>query len=68
MSYSEPDDGGRTRDEQLAEEARLESILVPHADGPDELTLYPAGVTDATIMTRWMTAQEGGYVSLEDWR
>ena len=68
MSYSEPDDGGRTRDEQLAEEARLESILVPHADGPDELTLYPAGVTDATIMTRWMTAQEGAYVSLEDWR
>ena len=68
MPYSEPDDSGRTRDEQPVEEERLESVLVPHADGPDELTLYPAGVTDATIMTRWMTAQEGGYVSLEDWR
>jgi len=68
MSYSEPDDSGRTPDEQPAEEVRLESVLVPHADGPDELTLYPADVTDAAIMTRWMTAQEGAYVSLEEWR
>lgn len=68
MSYSEPDDSGRPRDEPLPEELRLESVLVPHADGPDELTLYPATITDDRLMTRWMTAQEGAYVSLDDWR
>ncbi|WP_136716592.1 DUF7511 domain-containing protein [Halorientalis salina] len=68
MSHSGAHDRRQEPDEHGAGDHRLESVLVPHADGPDELTLYPADASDERIVTTWMTAQEGAYVSLDDWR
>jgi hypothetical protein len=62
-----PEDDGRRLDGP-DEEAPLESALVPHTDAPDELTLYPADSDDADITTHWITAREGAFVSLREWR
>ena len=67
MPYSQPDDDGRTPDDASGT-PRLESVLVPHADGPDELTVYPTDVPEERVTTTWLTAQEGAYVDLEEWR
>jgi hypothetical protein len=59
---------GRRRLPEPDTEQRLEHLLVSHADAPDELTLYPADVAEDEITTTWITAQEGAYVSLREWR
>jgi hypothetical protein len=64
---SAPDDHG-WRYDGTDEEAPLASALVPHTDAPDELTLYPANPDDEDITTHWITAKEGSYVSLREWR
>ncbi|AFK19762.1 hypothetical protein E6P09_01350 [Haloferax mediterranei ATCC 33500] len=44
------------------------AIVAPYDDAPDECTIFPAGLTEAEMMTTWVSAQEGAYVSLEAMR
>lgn len=44
------------------------SVVVSHDDGPDECTVYPVDVTEDELLTRWITAEEGSYVSVHRMR
>jgi len=43
----------------------LTASIVTPADGPVECTLYPVDVPDDAVVTTWLTALEGSFVSLE---
>lgn len=62
------DDDGRRLDGPAPDEQPLASTLVAHRDAPDELTIYPVDPVADEIMTHWITAKEGAYVSLHEWR
>ncbi|SDM97284.1 hypothetical protein SAMN04487949_3030 [Halogranum gelatinilyticum] len=43
------------------------AATVVHYEGaPDECTIYPTDVADAELVTTWISAQEGSYVSLAE--
>jgi hypothetical protein len=46
----------------------LAAILVPYDDDPDELTIFPINAEDDDLLTTWVSAYEGSYVSLEEMR
>lgn len=48
--------------------ARLESTLVRYADGPDRVTVHPAGLDGVELMSTWLTADADVFVSLESAR
>jgi len=57
------------RDDRHATRERvLRARIVRYDTAPDELTLYPADVTDGRRATTWISAQEGSFVALEDRR
>lgn len=58
-------DAGDGRSEPAPSPLPLAAAVVEPADGPSECTLYPPDEPDAVILTTWMTAQEGSFVSLE---
>ncbi|MFB6155595.1 MAG: hypothetical protein ABEJ22_06840 [Haloferacaceae archaeon] len=74
------DDGGR-HDETTAR--KTEAFVLPvdvapdpdvrakleeREDCPDELTMYPADAEGYDLMTTWITAREGSFVSLSAMR
>ncbi|WP_435102165.1 DUF7511 domain-containing protein [Halarchaeum sp. P4] len=42
--------------------------VVEEADDGEVFTLYPPDVPNAALTTTWMSAHEGAYVSLADYR
>ncbi|ELZ96482.1 hypothetical protein C440_05023 [Haloferax mucosum ATCC BAA-1512] len=50
------------------DDAEYTAIVAPYDDAPDECTIFPAGLSETEMMTTWISAQEGGYVSLTEMR
>lgn len=46
----------------------LESIVVDDADSPPECTIFPRYCSEDELVTRWITAVDDAFVSLEDHR
>ncbi|KAB1189218.1 MULTISPECIES: hypothetical protein [Haloferax] len=42
------------------------AIVAPYDDAPDECTIFPAGLSEDELLTTWISAQEGSYVSLDE--
>lgn len=45
----------------------LEHTVVEHDDRPDELGVYPREVENGSFK-KWMVAEDGSFVALDDWR
>jgi hypothetical protein len=54
------DGSGRTEDGLVGR--------VVHYETGDELTLFPAAANDVSLMSRWLTADEGSWVELAEMR
>jgi hypothetical protein len=39
-------------------------VVVSYDDAPDECTVFPVGVDETEIVTTWISAAEGSFVSL----
>ena len=70
-----PDDEGWTGEEVTQSNSTdhsrrplIEGTIVRYDDKPDECTLHPAEPTPREYTTRWITAEEGSYVSVTSWR
>ncbi|USZ67239.1 hypothetical protein NGM10_10910 [Halorussus salilacus] len=50
------------------DDADLTAVVVEYDLGPDECTVYPRKADDQTLMTEWITAEEGSYVALDEMR
>lgn len=57
-----------TADESSSDRCDLTAVVVEHDSRSDECTLYPRGASDETLVTEWMTAEEGSYVRLDEMR
>jgi hypothetical protein len=55
-------------EEPPAPQQRVAARTIDPDDGPVECTLYPEGLTGYERMSTWITAREGSFVSLDDWR
>lgn len=44
----------------------LEHVTVELDDGSSECTIFPRDCSEAEILTQWVTAGEGAYVSLAE--
>lgn len=42
------------------------AIVAPYDDAPDECTIFPAGLPEEKLMTTWISAEEGSFVSLDE--
>lgn len=49
-------------------DGELEHTLVERDDGRTECTVFPRDCDDEEIVTRWITAHEGSFVSLDSQR
>lgn len=47
---------------------RIEATIVRYDDQVDRCTLHPADPPAGRQTTEWMTAEEGGYVYVAEWR
>ena len=47
---------------------QLVATVVAYDDAPDECTLYPVGATEQALLTCWISAESGSFVSLPDAR
>jgi hypothetical protein len=42
------------------------SVVVTYDDGPNECTVYPTDVDEEALLTRWVSAEDGSYVRLDE--
>ncbi|KAB1194811.1 hypothetical protein GJR96_06970 [Haloferax sp. MBLA0076] len=49
-----------------ADDLEYTAIVAPYDDAPDECTIFPAGLSEDELVTTWISAQEGSYVSLDE--
>ncbi|WP_410766514.1 hypothetical protein [Haloferax sp. DFSO60] len=49
-----------------ADDVEYTAIIAPYDDAPDECTIFPAGLSENELLTTWLSAQEGSYVSLAE--
>lgn len=65
-------DPGRTDDprpdERPAAGMVIEARLVRYDYGPDVLTLYPRDTSRGTKATAWISAEEGSFLDLQEYR
>lgn len=54
--------------DDAADAVSLAAEIVVSRDHPAECTLYPADASGMELMTSWITAREGSFVSLERMR
>lgn len=54
-------------DASVVPDPLYEAIVVTCADG-DECTIYPADASEAEVVTRWVSAGPGSFVSLAKMR
>jgi hypothetical protein len=67
MSESPVVDGGSTGTASAPGDG-LVARLEAREGAPDQCTLHPTDVDDVELMTRWLTADEGGYVDVASMR
>lgn len=48
--------------------ADLTAVVVERDSDCDECTIYPRDVSDDDLVTRWISAEEDSYVSLDEMR
>lgn len=66
---SDPGSTDRPRpDERPRAGTVVEARLVRYDHAPDELTLYPRDVTRGRKPTTWVSAEEGSFVDLQEFR
>lgn len=60
------DDGERSREPRpsTGSDDGLVAIVIQSDEEPDECTIYPLEATDEELVTCWLTAHEGSFVSL----
>jgi len=46
----------------------IEATIVRYDDQVDRCTLHPADAPRERVTTEWITAEEGGYVYVAEWR
>lgn len=61
-------DSADRRPRPEANHAEFEASIVSTADGQPECTIYPLDVPDDVLITMWITAKNGWFISLEDAR
>ncbi|WP_416840310.1 hypothetical protein [Haloferax sp. DFSO52] len=49
-----------------ADDVEYVAIVAPYDDAPDECTIFPTGLSEAELLTTWISAEEGSYVSLDE--
>lgn len=59
---------GARRPSGRSQEERLLAEVVGSSERGAECTIYPADAEGMDLMTRWITASEGSFVSLQDVR
>ncbi|ELZ81810.1 hypothetical protein C453_17379 [Haloferax elongans ATCC BAA-1513] len=57
---------GLSRHGMPTDNVEYEAIVAPYDDAPDECTIFPAGLSEEELLTTWISAQEGSYVSLDE--
>ncbi|MFC6824079.1 DUF7511 domain-containing protein [Halopelagius fulvigenes] len=60
--------GPRPRLGEPASQPAYEATVVSYDDEPDECTIYPADADDDELVTTWISAKSGSFVSLADMR
>ena len=45
-----------------------DAVIVSYDDAPDECTVFPVGVGETELVTTWVSAAEGSFVSLATMR
>ncbi|GGL36836.1 hypothetical protein GCM10009037_20400 [Halarchaeum grantii] len=60
-------DAVRTADGDAGDPPAVRGV-VEVSGGESEFTLYPPDVEEAALATTWLSAREGSYVSLDDYR
>lgn len=71
MSPIDADDRGRIDDLPAPDSeptVSLTATVEQYDLQPDECTLYPRGATDEELMRKWVSAQAGSFVSLDEMR
>lgn len=66
-AFATPDDP-RSEIEEPVSPPEYEATVVSYDDEPDECTIYPTDATEEELVTTWISAKSGSYVSLEDMR
>lgn len=61
-------DGAPDRPDDVAIRGGLAARIEVHEDRADQCTIFPADADDELLVTRWITAEEGSYVSLATMR
>lgn len=49
-----------------ADDVEYVAIVAPYDDAPDECTIFPAGLSEEELLTTWISAKEGSFVSLDE--
>lgn len=55
-------------DERSSEKLLIRATLTRDEHGEDACTLHPENPPDDRQLTAWITAKQGSFVSLGDWR
>jgi hypothetical protein len=48
--------------------AEYAAVVVSAADCPGECTIFPLDVSEADLVTTWISAEEGAFVALDEMR
>jgi len=64
MSTTDHDDAS----EVVGDFDGLRADVTEHEDGPDECTIWPHNASGSALLTEWITAEEGSFVSLGEMR
>ena len=59
---------GASSNSDVDDSLEFEHVVVVNDDEPAECTIFPSECTDDEILTNWVTAQSGSFVTLETMR
>lgn len=65
MSSSHHNDAPETSGPERTD---LRADVTERDDAPDECTIWPHNASGSALLTEWVTAEEGSFVSLEEMR
>lgn len=52
----------------VADTTALRADITEREHGPDECTIWPQNASGSALLTEWITAEAGSFVSLEEMR
>ncbi|WP_459192271.1 DUF7511 domain-containing protein [Halosimplex sp. J119] len=69
MEHTPAEDGSKRLPAVDADDApTLTAEIIDPSDGPAECTIFPLDGSDTELVTQWITAREGSFVSLAERR